>query len=82
PHIEHIHRQIVEDMQCQRHEVHPMYPSDFASALESLSLQDMRKAIHRLLDIRDENTWMLFGTLPFYACSTAPEDHALLQRLR
>ncbi|MCY7775243.1 radical SAM/CxCxxxxC motif protein YfkAB [Bacillus licheniformis] len=82
PHIEHIHRQIVEDMKCQRHEVHPMYPSDFASALESLSLKDMRKAIHRLLDIRDENTWMLFGTLPFYACSPDPEDHALLQRLR
>ncbi len=25
PHIEHIHKQIVEEMNCQRHEVHPMY---------------------------------------------------------
>ncbi|WP_316274924.1 radical SAM/CxCxxxxC motif protein YfkAB [Bacillus halotolerans] len=82
PHIEHIHRQITEDMKCQRHEIHPMYPSDFASALESLSLKDMRQAIHRLLDIRDEKTWMLFGTLPFYACSPDEEDQELLRRLR
>ncbi|MEW6980468.1 MULTISPECIES: radical SAM/CxCxxxxC motif protein YfkAB [Bacillus] len=82
PYIEHIHRQIVEEMKCQRHEVHPMYPSDFASALESLTLPQMRDAIHQLLDIRDENTWMLFGTLPFYSCSTNEEDHRLLKRLR
>ncbi|KOC22055.1 radical SAM/CxCxxxxC motif protein YfkAB [Bacillus velezensis] len=81
-HIEHIHRQITEEMKCQRHEVHPMYPSDFASALESLSLKDMRQAIHHLLDIRDEETWMLFGTLPFYACSPDEEDQKLLRRLR
>ena len=37
PHLEKIHQQIV-DMGCQRHEVHPMYPSDFASALEVASL--------------------------------------------
>ena len=30
PNIEKIHRQIVDDMLCKRHEVHPMYPSDFA----------------------------------------------------
>lgn len=82
PHIEHIHRQITEEMKCQRHEVHPMYPSDFASALESLSLKDMRQAIHHLLDIRDEETWMLFGTLPFYACAPDEEDQKLLRRLR
>ncbi|MCY7674751.1 radical SAM/CxCxxxxC motif protein YfkAB [Bacillus safensis] len=82
PYIEHIHRQIVEEMKCQRHEVHPMYPSDFASALESLTLPQMRDAIHQLLDIRDQNTWMLFGTLPFYSCSTDEEDQRLLDRLR
>ncbi|MBT2572445.1 radical SAM/CxCxxxxC motif protein YfkAB [Bacillus sp. ISL-51] len=82
PHIGHIHRQITEEMKCQRHEVHPMYPSDFASALESLSLTEMRQAIHHLLDIRDEKTWMLFGTLPFYACSPNDEDQKLLSRLR
>jgi radical SAM/CxCxxxxC motif protein YfkAB len=81
PHLEKIHRQIVEEMHCKRHEVHPMYPSDFASALETLSLDELRQAIHHLLDIRDENVWMLFGTLPFYPCSDKEEDLALLKRL-
>ena len=81
PHLEHIHKQIVEEMGCQRHEVHPMYPSSFASSLETLSLTEMREAIHYLLDIRNENTWMLFGTLPFYPCSRNQEDLDLLQRL-
>lgn len=82
PYLEHIHNQIVQDMKCARHEVHPMYPSDFASSLTSLSLEETRAAIHHLLDIRDENTWMLFGTLPFYPCSTNEEDQQLLERLR
>ena len=74
PYIEHIHHQVVHEMKCARHEIHPMYPVDFASSLTSLSLDEIRNAIHHLLDIRDENTWMLFGTLPFYACSTKEED--------
>ncbi|OLS40500.1 radical SAM/CxCxxxxC motif protein YfkAB [Bacillus sp. MRMR6] len=81
PHLENIHRQIVDEMLCQRHEVHPMYPSDWASSLESLTLDEIRKAIQNLLDIRDEKVWMLFGTLPFYACSSNPEDLELLKRL-
>lgn len=81
PHLETIHRQIVNDMGCKRHEVHPMYPSDFASSLETLTLDELREAIHHLLDIRDENVWMLFGTLPFYPCSDNEEDLALLKRL-
>jgi radical SAM/CxCxxxxC motif protein YfkAB len=81
PYLEKIHRQIVDEMHCQRHEVHPMYPSDFASSLESLTLEEIRTAIHHLLDVRDENIWMLFGTLPFYACSTKQEDLELLKRL-
>ncbi|MBN6888194.1 radical SAM/CxCxxxxC motif protein YfkAB [Cytobacillus horneckiae] len=81
PHLEHIHKQITEEMLCQRHEVHPMYPSDFASSLKTLSLEEMRKAIHHLLDIRKEETWMLFGTLPFYPCSATKDDLELLQRL-
>lgn len=81
PYLEKIHKQITEEMHCQRHEVHPMYPSDFASTLETLSLKEMRQAIHHLLDIRDKDTWMLFGTLPFYPCSNNEEDLALLQRL-
>lgn len=82
PYMEKIHKQIVEEMLCQRHEIHPMYPSDFASALETLSLPEMRKAIHQLLNFRDESVWMLFGTLPFYACSQNEEDLELIKRLR
>ena len=26
PHLENIHKEIVNDMKCSRHEVHPMYP--------------------------------------------------------
>jgi radical SAM/CxCxxxxC motif protein YfkAB len=81
PYLEKIHRQIVDEMHCQRHEIHPMYPSDFASNLKTLSLNEIREAIHHLLDIRDEHVWMLFGTLPFYACSSEPEDLTLLERL-
>ncbi|MED3550910.1 radical SAM/CxCxxxxC motif protein YfkAB [Cytobacillus praedii] len=81
PYLEKIHKQIVEDMNCGRHEIHPMYPSDFASTLETLSLEEMRSAIHHLLDIRNEDTWMLFGTLPFYACSPNADDLDLLKRL-
>lgn len=81
PYLEKIHKQITEEMGCRRHEIHPMYPSDFASALESLSLNEIRKAIHHLLDCRKEEVWMLFGTLPFYPCSSNQEDLLLLERL-
>ncbi|MCF6093629.1 radical SAM/CxCxxxxC motif protein YfkAB [Microaerobacter geothermalis] len=81
PHLEKIHREVVYDMKCQRHEIHPMYSSDFAASLAPLSLSELREAIHHLLDIRNPNTWMLFGTLPFYACSDLQEDHQLLKRL-
>jgi radical SAM/CxCxxxxC motif protein YfkAB len=80
PHLERIHEQIVE-MGCQRHEVHPMYPSDFASKLEVASLSEIRSGIHRLLDTRNKNLWMLFGTLPFYPCSQNNEDLLLQKRL-
>ncbi|MCU4845783.1 radical SAM/CxCxxxxC motif protein YfkAB [Bacillus thuringiensis] len=82
PHIEHIHRQIVEEMGCKRHEVHPMYPSDFASNLEILTKAEIRDAIEHLLEIRDENVWMLFGTLPFYACSDDERDIATFKKLQ
>ncbi|OXS80020.1 radical SAM/CxCxxxxC motif protein YfkAB [Domibacillus enclensis] len=82
PHMAHIHRQITDEMNCARHELHPMYPSDFASALESLSLDETRDAIHQLLDVRREDVWMLFGTLPFFACSPDERDRALIERLQ
>jgi radical SAM/CxCxxxxC motif protein YfkAB len=80
PYLEHIHQEVLE-MGCQRHEIHPMYPSDFASTLEVASLDEIREAIHHLLDIRNQEVWMLFGTLPFYGCSSDKEDLALLKRL-
>ncbi len=81
PHFPAIHDAIVE-MGCLRHEVHPMYPSDFASSLEIATLDEIRSGIHTLLDHRNDNIWMLFGTLPFYACSESDEDLALLKRLQ
>ncbi|MFF2910132.1 radical SAM/CxCxxxxC motif protein YfkAB [Paenibacillus sp. NPDC057934] len=76
-----IHR-LIGDMGAKRHEVHPMYASSFASKLPVLSLKDMQAAIHDLLDHRDPEMWMLFGTLPFFACSFLEEDQKLLKRLR
>ncbi|HZG17365.1 MAG TPA: radical SAM/CxCxxxxC motif protein YfkAB [Candidatus Bathyarchaeia archaeon] len=76
-----LHRQI-QEMGCQRHEIHPMYPSDFARDLEVLDLQQLRTSIHELLDVRNEELWMLFGTLPFFACSPLEEDRKVVKRLR
>ncbi|MGF3104384.1 radical SAM/CxCxxxxC motif protein YfkAB [Rossellomorea sp. DUT-2] len=81
PYLEKIHRQVVDEMKCGRHEIHPMYPSDFASSLETLSLEETREAIRDILTFRDENIWMLFGTLPFYPCSSSQEDLDFLTEL-
>lgn len=80
PQLETIHALIAE-MGCRRHEVHPMYPSSFAAHLPLLSLDELRDAVGRLLDVREESVWMLFGTLPFFRCSPDPRDHQLLDRL-
>ncbi len=82
PHLQKIHDQVVNEMKCARHEIHPMYPSDFASTLEVLSLDETRKAIKEILEFRDPSTWMLFGTLPFYSCSPAVADQELLAQLQ
>ncbi|MRN53073.1 radical SAM/CxCxxxxC motif protein YfkAB [Paenibacillus monticola] len=74
--------QLIRNMGAKRHEVHPMYATSFASALPVLSLSEMAAAIHNLLDNRDPEMWMLFGTLPFFACSSLEEDQSLLRRLR
>ncbi|AIQ46186.1 hypothetical protein R70723_10035 [Paenibacillus sp. FSL R7-0273] len=76
-----IHK-LIGDMGAKRHEVHPMYASSFASSLPVLSLKEMGDAIHSLLDTRDPEMWMLFGTLPFFACSDLAEHQTLLRRLR
>jgi len=75
-----IHRMIVE-MGCVRHEVHPMYPSAFAADLPVIDREDMKKAVINLLDNRDPNVWMLFGTLPFFRCSKDADERMLLERL-
>jgi radical SAM/CxCxxxxC motif protein YfkAB len=76
-----IHR-LIEEMGCLRHEVHPMYPSSFAANLPLLALDSLRNAIHELLDGRNRDLWMLFGTLPFFACSDDAQDRELVRRLR
>jgi radical SAM/CxCxxxxC motif protein YfkAB len=81
PYLEKIHEQVVNEMGCSRHEIHPMYPVDFASSLETLSLDEIREGITRLLDCRNQDVWMLFGTLPFYPCSPNEQDLQLIQRL-
>jgi radical SAM/CxCxxxxC motif protein YfkAB len=74
--------ELICQMGCRRHEVHPMYPSSFAKNLPLLSLEQLREAIYRLLDARRRDVWMLFGTLPFFACSPREEDRQLIARLR
>lgn len=79
-HIATIHHQIAE-MGCKRHEVHPLYPSDFAKGMKLLSLAEYRQTVYSLLEHRNPNIWILFGTLPFFPCSNQKEDHDLLLRL-
>lgn len=79
--LEKIHR-MIQEMGCHRHEVHPMYTSDFARDMEVLTLEQLRQAIHSLLDVRNQDMWMLFGTLPFFACSPSLEERELILRLR
>jgi radical SAM/CxCxxxxC motif protein YfkAB len=76
-----IHRMIAE-MGCQRHEVHPMYPSSFASGLPAITREQMFEAVETLLDTRNPDVWMLFGTLPFFACSENEEERRLVGKLR
>ncbi|WP_372662084.1 radical SAM/CxCxxxxC motif protein YfkAB [Cohnella sp.] len=73
--------QMISQMGCQRHEIHPMYPSSFASGLPAVTRNQMVEAIASLLDNRNPNIWMLFGTLPFFACSDNLEERRLVNRL-
>lgn len=75
-----MHRTIAE-MGCQRHEVHPLYTSDFADGMEVLTLDQYRDTIQRLLQNRDPKVWILLGTLPFYPCSDQKVDQDLWLQL-
>lgn len=76
-----IHKLIVE-MGCMRHEVHPMYPSSFASGLPVITREQMLETVGTLLDNRNPDIWMLFGTLPFFACSDNMAERRIVSRLR
>ena len=54
----------------------------FRKSIKCAFSKEMKQAIHHFIDIRDENVWMLFGTLPIYPCINDENDQALLQRLR
>lgn len=81
PYLQKIHHEVVDEMLCKRHEIHPMYASDYAENLEVIDLDEYRNAVNYLLDIRNKDAWMLFGTLPFYPCSFDERDSALLDRI-
>ncbi|RAL27135.1 radical SAM/CxCxxxxC motif protein YfkAB [Thermoflavimicrobium daqui] len=80
PYIVDMH-QTIQEMGCKRHEVHPLYPSDFAKGMSLLTLQEYREAIIHLLDHRHPDLWILLGTLPFFPCSNQDEDLTLWKRI-
>ncbi|HEX6971916.1 MAG TPA: radical SAM/CxCxxxxC motif protein YfkAB [Limnochordia bacterium] len=65
----------------RRHEIHPLYPSDFAADLPLLERRALRQSIERFLQERDPSLWALFGTLPFFACNPDPDERALVWKL-
>jgi len=81
PYLEKIHNEVASEMLCKRHEIHPMYASDYAENLETIGLDEYRATVNKILDFRNEDIWILFGTLPFYACSSDSRDLDLLQRI-
>ena len=81
PFIKKIHEEVANEMLCKRHEIHPMYASDYAENMATISLDGYRDIVNYILDIR-EDIWVLFGTLPFYPCSSNSEDRMLLERIK
>ncbi len=80
PHIGTIHA-LVKELGCLRHEIHPLYPSDFAATMSLPSLEELAGGIDALLACRHPDVWLLFGTLPFFACSPDPTHRSLIQRI-
>ena len=79
PHIARIHER-VRDLGCLRHEIHPLYPSDFAATMTPPTLDELETGVRTLLDARDPDLWILFGTFPFFACSPEPNHRELFAR--
>lgn len=67
---------------CRRHEIHPRYPVSWAAQLPVLELDEMAVAVEGLLNERDPDVWVLFGTFPFFACSPDPAHRDLWQRVQ
>lgn len=80
PHIARIHERVCA-IGCQRHEIHPLYPSDFAATMTLPALEELANGVEALLDARDPQTWILFGTFPFFACSPDERHRSLLARV-
>ncbi|HET7558994.1 MAG TPA: radical SAM/CxCxxxxC motif protein YfkAB [Limnochordia bacterium] len=81
PRLDLIHRRLAE-LGVWRHEIHPLYPADFAAGMTLPSLAEYRDGIERLLDAHVPQVWLLFGTLPFFACSADPAELQTILRLR
>lgn len=81
PHLGRLN-QMIAAMGCQRHELHPMYATDWATDLPILTLPEYRAAIDQFLDERDPSLWALLGTLPFFPCSPLSEDQAILAKVQ
>lgn len=67
---------------CKRHEIHPRYPVSWAALLPVLDLEGIAAAVERLLDERDPDVWVLFGTFPFFPCSPDAAHRALWKRVQ
>lgn len=81
PHLPEIHRAIAE-MGCRRHEVHPLYLSDFAADMSLPRLEAVYDGVQRLLDAQADGVWILFGTFPFFACDPHRPYRELAERAR
>ena len=51
PHLEKIHKQIIEEMGCTRHEIHPMYPVGFADTTQQNMMQDAEAPMYPMSGI-------------------------------
>jgi radical SAM/CxCxxxxC motif protein YfkAB len=51
PYLEKIHRQVIEEMACSRHEIHPMYPVGFADITQQKKTQDARSPMYPISGI-------------------------------
>lgn len=76
-----IHKRLWE-LGAKRHEIHPLYPVDFARHLPLLSLSELEACVRTLLTAQQPGLWLLFGTLPFFWCQASPSQQELLLALR